>query len=162
MTFTQITQSSYRKCHSTETALTSVYDDILRHIDEKQSVILLLLDLNAGFDTIDHKILLSRLQSHLGVCDVALQWFRSYLSERKQSVLINRVNSKSMPLTCGVYQGSVLSPILFTMTLNIVKHSHLGYLNLKIYSPIKFYHGHVFQWYQENWEVSMAMWATRF
>ena len=65
-------QSSYRKFHSTETALTSVHDDILRHIDEKQCVILL-LDLSAAFDTIDHNILLSRLQSHLGVCGVALQ-----------------------------------------------------------------------------------------
>ena len=95
-------QSSYRKFHSTETALTSVHDDILRHIDEKQCGILLLLDLSAAFDTIDHNILLSRLQFHLGVCDVAVQWFRSYLSERKQSVLINGVNSKSMPLICGV------------------------------------------------------------
>ena len=58
-------QSSYRKFHSTETAFTSVHDDILRHIDEKQCVILLLLDLSAAFDTIDHNILLSRLQSHL-------------------------------------------------------------------------------------------------
>ena len=65
-------QSSYRKFHSTETALTSVHVDILRHIDEKQCVILL-LDLSAAFDTIDHNILLSRLQSHLGVCGVALQ-----------------------------------------------------------------------------------------
>ena len=69
-------QSSYRKFHSTETALTSVHDDMLRHIDEKQCVILLLLDLSAAFDTINHNILLYRLQSHLGVCDVALQWFR--------------------------------------------------------------------------------------
>ena len=69
-------QSSYRKFHSTETALTSVHDDILRHIDEKQCVILLLLDLSAAFDTIDHNILLSGLQSHLGVRDVVLQWFK--------------------------------------------------------------------------------------
>ena len=71
--------------------------------------------LSAAFDTIDHNILLSRLQSHLGVYDVALQWLRSYLSERKQSVLINGVNSKSMPLTCGVPQGSVLGPMPLTI-----------------------------------------------
>ena len=75
--------------------------------------------------------------------------------------------------------GIVLSPIrsryrsttsrcsgflyLQCMTLNIFKPCHLGYLNLKIYSPIKFYHSYVFQWYQENWKVStMTMWATRF
>ena len=108
-------QSSYRKCHSTDTAFTSVHDNILRHIDENQCAILLLLDLSAAFDTIDHNILLSRLQSHLGVCDVALQWFRSYLSERKHSVLINGVNSSSMRLTCGVPQGSVSGLILFTI-----------------------------------------------
>ena len=59
---------------------------------------MLLLDLSIAFDTIDHNIILSRLQSHLGVCDVVLQWFRSYLSERKHCVLINGLNSKGMPL----------------------------------------------------------------
>ena len=107
-------QFSYRKFHSTETALTSVHDNISRHIDEKQCAFLLLLDLSAAFNTIDQNIL-PRLQSHLCVCEVALQWFRSYVSERKQSVLINGVNSKSMPLACGVPQGSVLGPILFTI-----------------------------------------------
>ena len=100
-------QSSYRKCHSTETALTAVHDDILRHIDEKQSVILLLLDLSAAFDTIDHVILLSRMQSYLGVSDTALAWFKSYLTDRKQSVLLNGVRSNNIPLTCGVPQGCV-------------------------------------------------------
>ena len=66
-------QSSYRKFRSISTALTSVYDDILRHIDEKQCVIMLLLDLSAAFDIVDHKILLSRMQSNLGVCDVAFR-----------------------------------------------------------------------------------------
>ena len=92
-------QSSYKKYHSTETALTCIHDDILRVIDEKQCVILVLLDLSAAFDTIDHDMLLS------------------YLSQRQQSVLINGVKSKMVPLSCGVPQGSVLGPILFTIYL---------------------------------------------
>ena len=62
-------QSSYNKYHSTETALTCIHDDILRAVDEKQCVILLLLDLSAAFDTIDHAMLLSRLQKYIGPRD---------------------------------------------------------------------------------------------
>ena len=108
-------QSSYKKYHSTETALTCIHDDILRAVDEKRCVILLLLDLSAAFDTID--MLMSRLRKYIGLRDTALNWFRSYLSQRQQSVLINGVNSKMVPLSCGVPQGSVLGPILFTIYL---------------------------------------------
>ena len=75
-------QSSYKKYHSTETALTCMHDDILRAVDEKQCVILLLLDLSAAFDTIDHVMLLSRLQKYIGLGDTAL----NYLSKRQQSI----------------------------------------------------------------------------
>ena len=110
-------QSSYKKYHSTETALTCIHDDILRFVDEKQCVIFLLFDLSAAFDTIDHDILLSRLQKYIGLRDTALNWFPSYLSQRQHSVLINGVKSKTAPLSCGVPQGSVLGPILFTIYL---------------------------------------------
>ena len=109
-------QTSYKKYHSTETALTCIHGDILRAVDEKQCVILLLLDLSAAFDTIDHDMLLSRLWKYIGLCDTALNWFRSYLSQRQQSVLINGVKSKTVPLSCGVAQGSVLGPILLQFT----------------------------------------------
>ena len=82
-------QSSYRKFHSTETALTCVHDDILRAIDDNKSVLLIMLDLGAAFDTVDHDVLLERLKSGLGICGTALNWFKSYLSGRSQSVLIN-------------------------------------------------------------------------
>ena len=110
-------QSSYKKYHSTETALTCIHDDILWAVDEKQCVILLLLDLSAVFDTIDHDMLLSRLWKYIGLRDTALNWFKSYLSQRQQSVLINGVKSKMVPLSCGVPQGSGLGPILFTIYL---------------------------------------------
>ena len=110
-------QSSYKKYHSTETALTCIHDDILWAVDEKQCVILLLLDLSAAFDTIDHDMLLSRLWKYIGLRDTALNWFKSYLSQRQQSVLINGVKSIMVPLSCGVPQGLGLGPILFTIYL---------------------------------------------
>ena len=87
-------QSSYKKYHITEKALTYIQDDIFRAVNEKQCVILLLLDLSAAFDAIDH-MLLSRLRKYIGLRDTVLNWFRSYLSQRQQSVLINGVKSKS-------------------------------------------------------------------
>ncbi len=78
-------------------------------------MILVLLDLSAAFDTVDHKLLLDRLENRLGITGNALLWFKSYLMDRKQRVQINGVCSKSTNLTCGVPQGSVLGPILFTV-----------------------------------------------
>jgi hypothetical protein len=74
---------------------------------------LVLLDLSAAFDTIDHKILMDRLLNKYGVTGTALKWFQSYLTNRTQSVLINETESRKLPLTCGVPQGSKLGPILF-------------------------------------------------
>ena len=107
-------QSAYKKYHSTETALLRVQNDLLIALDTDGGTVLMLLDLSAAFDTIDHTKLLRRLQS-LGVQGSALNWFRSYLSGRNQSVYVNKVKSKSRELPYGVPQGSVLGPILFTL-----------------------------------------------
>ena len=74
-----------------------------------------MIDLSAAFDTIDHGILLTRLQQRYCIDGVALRWMRSYVSERTQSVVINRVSSNETPLISGVPQGSVLAPILFSL-----------------------------------------------
>ena len=106
-------QSAYRQLHGTETALIKVHNDILRSLDNKHAVLLVLLDLSAAFDTIDHTILISRMQSALGIHGAALSWIQSYLSDRTQAVMIDGHVSVSDNLTYGVPQGSVLGPKLF-------------------------------------------------
>ena len=106
-------QSAYRACHSTETALVRVQNDILRTLDQGGAAILVLLDLSAAFDTIDHSILLSRMESVLGVKGSALQWFKSYLLGRKQRIKINDDFSENQEILWSVPQGSVLGAILF-------------------------------------------------
>ncbi|MCK5882742.1 MAG: hypothetical protein KAG61_03570, partial [Bacteriovoracaceae bacterium] len=108
-------QSAYREAHSTETTLTRVQNDLLKIVDAGGTAILLLLDLSAAFDTLEHAIILDRLDHNFGIRDSALDWFRSYLSNRKQSVQIDGKLSNECTLDQGVPQGSVLGPILFTM-----------------------------------------------
>jgi len=79
-------QSAYRKHHSTETALQSVQNDILHSLDRGESTVLVMLDLSAAFDTIDHNTLLDRLDHLYGIAGKPLQWMRSYLSDRFQTV----------------------------------------------------------------------------
>ena len=83
-------------------------------IDNQKSVVLVLLDLSAAFDTVDHSLLLARLSTRFGICDQALDWFRSYLSDRTQYVRIQDVSSDVHALPYGVPQGSVLGPLLYS------------------------------------------------
>ena len=76
---------------------------------------MLLLDFSAAFDTIDHKILISRLENRFGVAGIPLSWFQSYLQSRTQYVKVNGKASASTPLQQGVPQGSVLGPLLFSL-----------------------------------------------
>ena len=108
-------QSAYRKFHSVETALLKIQNDLLLSIDKKRISALVLLDMSAAFDNVDHQILLSRLSINFGIRDSALNFLSSYLSNRTQAVVID--SSISSPAFCssGVPQGSVLGPLLFTL-----------------------------------------------
>ena len=108
-------QSAYRKQHSTETALLKVVNDIFHKMNRRHITLLVLLDLSAAFDTVDHKILLQRLETSFGITDSALMWFKSYLSDRSQHVIVDGAYSDSTELSHGVPQGSCLGPLLFTI-----------------------------------------------
>ena len=125
----EILQSGYKSLHSTETALLKVSNDLRRAADKNNCSILLNLDLSAAFETLDPKILLDRLNKYLGLSGSALLWFKSYLSERAQTVYINNENSNDVTIKYGVPQGSVLGPILFliyVLPLGIILRS-LGF-----------------------------------
>ena len=95
-------QSVYRKHHNTETALLKIQNDLLISADKKKISIIALLDLSAAFDTIDHDILITRLQTTFGFDGIVLNWFRSYLQDRTQRVKISDFESDPQPLSYGI------------------------------------------------------------
>ena len=108
-------QSAYKSGHSMEMALLSIKNDIHLSLSRGEATALVLLDLSAAFDTIDHFTLLSCLQDLFGVGGSTLKWFSSYLMERFQSVKIGYTLSDLQKLLLSVPQGSVLGPILFSL-----------------------------------------------
>ena len=124
-------QSAYKAHHGTETALLRVNNDILTALDNGEITALILLDLSAAFDTVDHSILLERLQSCIGVGGTALKWCSSYLFGRNQRVCIGDSVSDPVYLNYSVPQGSVLGPqwfLIYTYPLrNIVCKYNLSY-----------------------------------
>ena len=110
-------QYGYRKGHSTELAALELADRISQYLDNGEIPIAIFLDLSKAFDTLDHKILLSKLK-YYGIHGTALQWFESYLSNRSQYVVYEETKSKQSPLLTGVPQGSVLGPLLFLIYMN--------------------------------------------
>ena len=103
-------QSAYKQNNSTETALLRVKSDIMQAIDNRKAVFLVLLDLSAAFDTIDHSILLNRLSNVFGITSSVKSWFRSYLTDRTCRVKVANVLSDPESLDFGLPQGSCVGP----------------------------------------------------
>ena len=110
-------QSGFRSSHSTETCLIHLMDWIRMKSDKGNFVGMVLLDLQKAFDTVNHQILLQKLQA-IGVNNSSLQWFQGYLSGRTQLVDIAGTYSSLKAVTCRVPQGSILGPLLFSIYVN--------------------------------------------
>ena len=124
-------QSAYRAGHSCETALLHVYNDIVTTVGKGNGSFLVLLDLSAAFDTIDHDNLFYILEKYVGIGGSALQLIRSYFSDRTQKIQIDGIMSGFASLLCGVPQGSLLGPLKFCLYLlplgATLRHHNIGY-----------------------------------
>ena len=98
-----------------EKAVCVQQSDILCTLDRNESVILVLLDLSAAFDTVDYTLLMTRLSTRFGIQGTVLKWLKSYLSSRKLLAKVGNSHSSQRALKCGVPQGSVLGPLLYLL-----------------------------------------------
>ena len=129
-------QYGFRKFYSTFLALIEVTDLVKRYLDEKQNVVGIFIDFRKAFDTVNHDILLDKLECY-GIRGHASKFFRSYLTNRHQYTLVNGIKSNCGYVNCGVPQGSVLGPLSFLLYINDIKHA-IGCDNVKLFADDTF------------------------
>ena len=127
-------QYGFRDKHSTQHAILDIVNSLQRNMDKKLFSCGIFIDLKKAFDTVDHSILLNKL-NHYGVRGIVNDWFSSYLFKRTQTTEINSFISDKEIVPCGVPQGSVLGPLLFLSELHASSHIHIwiGHTHIWIY-----------------------------
>ena len=114
-------QFEFREKHSTNHALISMTESIKSTIDNGNYGCAVFIDLKKAFDTVNHSIL-SKEMEHYGIRGIALNWFTSYLSNRKQYVSVNGHTSEYLNISCGVPQGLILGPLILLIYINDLPH----------------------------------------
>lgn len=134
-------QFGFRPKSNTLAATLDLITKIQHNIDRKNIVLGVFIDLKKAFDTVSHKLLLEKLTT-IGIRDVALEMFSSYLKDRQQVVKIDGYQSRALPIHCGVPQGSILGPLLFLIYINNVDKIGLnGHITLYADDTCLFYFG---------------------
>lgn len=110
-------QFGFRPNHSTYMAIVELVNKVCNAVEKNENTVGIFLDLSKAFDTIDHHILLYKLE-YYGFRGIVLEWFKNYLTNRKQYVSYQSVNSELQDIKCGVPQGSILGPLLFILYMN--------------------------------------------